>query len=151
MSTRKYSVIVIFMKIGAGCKWIDILHCPHFCLFWVKFGMRDLNVMPVSMYKFHENQCREGHTFHMDIMKSHLHMYCKNIWYLESTLSCNTHCCSLVTFFTAVVILLLNIYHFFTLVWNTLNSSLSILLQHCQSMNVCCLFVTVTLFLLFSD
>lgn len=111
-----------------------------FCLFWVKFGMRDLNVMPVSMCKFHENWCREGHTFHMGVMKSHLHMCCKNVWYLESTLSCNTQFCRLVTFLQQLSFYFWIFIISSLFVWNTLNSSLSILLEHCQSMNVyCCL------------
>jgi hypothetical protein len=47
-------------------------------LIWLKFGARDLKIMLLSIYEFHENMHREGHTFLCVCKWNYIYM-CTNI------------------------------------------------------------------------
>ena len=58
-----------FVKINALNTTIDLeeytnlhLYFPHYCPILVKFGIRYLNIMLLSIHDFQQNWCREGHT-----------------------------------------------------------------------------------------
>jgi len=67
---------MIFMR-SPAVLW----HIHNLCVYslmWVKFFKRNVHIMLLIMYLFHENQCRAGHIFLMGMDKLHLSGYHEN-------------------------------------------------------------------------
>jgi len=52
-------------------------------LIWVKYGIRDLQVMLLSIHEVHENWHWEIYTFCIGVLKLDLCMYYKTVWILK--------------------------------------------------------------------
>ena len=66
-----------------GCTQISTHTFHIYCLIWMTFSIRDLQKMLFSICQFLENLCRRSCTFPIDIIKSHLHLLHKKIWFLK--------------------------------------------------------------------
>ena len=54
-------------------------YLPHLLSDYVKFGIRDVHIMLLSICEFRENRCMEGRTFLMDANKLNLRVCCETV------------------------------------------------------------------------